>query len=241
MVSDMMDPLSVFPVEVAIKILENIELEELLLSTRFTSRTWNHILFGQLSHLMVTSYRLRLDLGGRRFDLPLKFRNRDGTLDVWASEKLDVRAFSGKEGACLPISAGIVNRSVATLDRVQYSNPVTNTGLLDTIRLDLKVESFLEDHPTTRPESGSDSVDEKADAQMATVQSPVTRVSLSIRPDELTKWIVLCRLAQGYQTPAEARALNHPATKLNGVVGPYRGFKNSAGIWCVPHTNKVSA
>lgn len=40
-----MDPLTTFPLEVSLAILEYLELEEMLLSTRFTSRAWNAMIY----------------------------------------------------------------------------------------------------------------------------------------------------------------------------------------------------
>lgn len=242
-----MDPLSHFPVEVSVRILENIELEELLLSTRFTSRAWNDILFAQLSHLIVASYYVRIELGRTRLDIPLRLRHApDGSLEIHGSETVARRVHTPDDVRYFAISAGIVNRGVsrafmsnhgqptlisrgsvegrriyeAEVKTISYSNAYTNTGSLDNIDLDLSVVPFAAEDPDAWP-----------------VQS---RVSVTIKPAELTRWIVLCRLAQGYLTPDETREMSSPLARMSGLVGPYKSYKNSAGIWG-PNIAKVKA
>lgn len=238
-----MDPLSIFPLEIAVSVLKHIELEELLLSTRFISRSWNDILHSQVAHLMTDSYFLQIELGRSRVELQLKLKTNDvGTYSVYGETRVLRRVHHDDDTRYFPISAGIVNKAVprtfisnpsfpevvaieessagqaggrclkASVKEISYANNCTNTGKLNTVALDLSISPIF----TAEEDSVSESI-----------------VSCSIEPQELAKWIVLCRLAQGYQTPAELAAQNQIDRKLgvNGVIGPYRSQANSAGIW----------
>lgn len=237
-----MDPITNLPLEVSLAIFKNLELEELLLSTRFTSRTWNDMLSEyHVAHLMVSSYFLRLDLGRARLDIALSLRHGPEGLEIYGESLARCRVHEEDDVRYFPVSAGIIHRQVsrtfmsnpshptlipahspigdvtrasyaAQIDAIHYSNPFTNTGKLNTIALNLAIAPIFE-----------------ADSDVPSM----SRVTCSLRPAELAKWIVLCRLAQGYQTPAEIREFNRLEYRLckTGVVGPYRSFKNSAGIW----------
>lgn len=189
-----------------------------------------------------------------RLDIPLRLRHDDAAgagYTVHGGTSVKRQLCHQEEFRYSPISAGIVNRNVnrafmsnqarpnlapiepfvpstvkdplrylGTLPRAQissisYTNPFTNTGALDTIGLDLLVLPVL---------------DRDCHASM-TIQVTCTMHSL-----ELAKWIVLCRLAQGYQTPAEIQEKRMQDRKLglNGVTRPYRPYKNSGGIWGSP-------
>lgn len=240
-----MDPLSVLPLEIAVCVLKHIELEELLLSARFISRTWNDILHSQVAHLMVDTYFLQIELGRTRVDLQLKLKATPTGYTVYGETTVHRRVHEDDDVRYFPISAGIVNKAVprtfksnqchpvltqvedriensatrafrpcleARLREISYASNLTNTGKLDTIALDLLISPIF----TEADESPSAST-----------------ISCSIEPRELAKWIVLCRLAQGYRTPSEVARQSQIDRRLgmNGVVGPYRSQANSAGIW----------
>lgn len=238
-----------FPLEIAISVLKHIELEELLLSTRLISCSWNDLLHSQVAHLMIDSYFLQIELGRSRVDIQLKLRARDNGYTIYGETEVSRRVHHDDGMRYFPIRAGIVNKAVprtfisnesypelvnisderdeslpsmrdseparmkARVSHISYANNFTNTGKLNTIALELVISSIF-----TAAEEGS-------------IASSI--VSCCINPQELAKWIVLCRLAQGYRTPAEIAAQNQLDKMLgmNGAIGPYRSQANSAGIW----------
>ena len=232
-----MDPLSIFPLEISLNVLKHIELEELLLSTRKTCRSWNRLVTCQLPHLMVASYFVRIEFSRIRFDLPLRLRVSDSVAEKYVLGGCTTIQQELQQCATMrptSISAGIVNQGVnrtfmsnhslpvithcpdvkrveVAVDRVDYSSPTTNTGKLTSINLKIRISSIPEN-----------------------VNGSASQVEVSIDDEELAKWIVQCRLAQGYRTPGELHELASPRRKFGGIIGPYQGFQNSGGIWSMP-------
>lgn len=248
-----MDPITQkLPLEVILEILKNISLEELVLSTRYTCRSWNALLLQQLPHLITHKYALRVELDSSSCLVPLKYKmteygdyimhglayiSKPSSSEAMSradhrSSLNDVRI---RTGICdLQTSATVVKRK--SPDSVMMSNAATpcfvstdySFPLVPIVTATVGRVSYANALINRGP---LDTVPLNLQIT-ATASSFVVRVQ--INATEMQKYIVLSRLALGYLVPTELRERQKMSVKLSGIIAPYKPCRTSAGIWGRP-------